>query len=76
MTVKELKDFIEKLPDDMPVFKDILNFADLEGNKWDYIVEPIEKPRTNKRVGKTDIGFAVAQRPCEETKGARKCLIL
>lgn len=77
MTIKELKDLIKDLPNDMEIFKDVLNH-EIEGNHWDYVVEPIVRPRV-KRVGNMKEGaavVAVAQRACKETKDAKKCLIL
>lgn len=75
MKIKELKKLIEDLPDDMEVFKDILNHA-IEGNNyWDYVVEPVIRSKI-RRVGQMEEGAAVAQRACKETEGAVKCLIL
>ena len=75
MNIKKLKSLIADLPDDMEVFK-----SDSENSSdpyWsEYVSHVIDTPEV-KRVGESSHGdYMVARRPCKETKGAKKCLVL
>lgn len=76
MNIKELKELIKDLPDDMNVYLDT-GEDELEGNMWDYVVSPPKSKPEIKNVGRNNrVNYAVAQRACAETKDAVKCLIL
>jgi len=71
MTVKELIEELKNFPQDMEAFKD---GESVGGNFFECVAY---EPRiTHRYVKSTENINYVAQRPCEETKGARKCLIL
>ena len=71
MTVKELIAELKHFPQDMEVFKD---GESVGGNFFECVV--YEPNITHRYVKTTETDSYIAQRPCEETKGARKCLIL
>lgn len=74
MKIKDLKELIKDLPDDMDVFIDDGKEL-LEGNKWYYSLRELSP--VERRVGEMEPGrLAVAQRACKETKNAKKGLVL
>jgi hypothetical protein len=74
VTVKELIEELQKWPEDMEVFTE---GQEVEGNELDCeayrVREPFYKYIVPDKPGRR---FYIAQRPCEKTKNARKCLII
>lgn len=73
MTVLDLKQILSNYPDDMEVFVDMITDDQYEDdNVWTSLVrEPIVNNNL-KRV----MDMKIAARPCQQTKDAKKCLIL
>lgn len=71
MTKKELIEMLQDCPDDAEVYIDMLNDQDFDGNNiW---VSHVRKPFPIIKWVKDE---KIAQRPCEETSGAVKSIIL
>lgn len=70
ITIKELKEVLKDLPDDMLVYKTIFeneSRVKITQNIYPYI----------KRVYKDkNHSYKIAERPCKETKNAQKALIV
>jgi len=73
MTVLELKQLLSNYPDDMEVFVDMITDDQHESdNIW---VSMVREPVVNSNL-KMIRDMKIAQRPCQQTKDAKKCLIL
>ena len=71
MTKKELIEMLQNCPDDAEVYIDMLNDQDFDGdNIW---LSHARKPFPTIKWVKDG---KIAQRPCEETSGAVKSIIL
>lgn len=71
MKVKDLIEKLQQFPEDTEVFSYNVGCT---GNKFKYLThEPNVKEERYVKLG-NDI--LIAARPCEETKGAKKCLVI
>lgn len=70
MKVKHLKRLLEKLPEDSNIYVDIGDNM-VPGNEWGFEVSHV-KTCAIKHV----LNGKVAQRPCKETKAAKKSLVI
>ena len=78
MTVKELKEYIEDLPDDMEIFRHTCGVCipEHEGNIWLYPVQELDILMT-KYVGlHPDGDMCTAQRPHSETRHCKMALLI
>jgi hypothetical protein len=71
MKVKELIEKLQQFPEDMEVFCDEVACT---GNKFKYLAH--EPTVTEERFVKNQKDILIVQRPCKETSGAKKCLVI
>ena len=75
MNVGTLKKILEDYDDSVEIFKDMCG-GDLPTNNWDFIVKPVVYAMKGRVAKYNDKDYAKAQRPCEETRDAKLCLII
>jgi len=71
MKVKELIEKLKEFPEDMEVFGYGVSCT---GNKFKYLVH--SPNLKEERYVKFEKDILIAARPCEETKDAKKCLVI
>jgi len=71
MKVKELIEKLQQFPEDMEVFT---YGVACTGNRFKYLA--YEANPQEERFVKLEKDILIAQRPCEETRGAKKCLVI
>ena len=73
MKIRDLKEKIKDLPDDMEVL--VYEEGGHEGNVFEGIARQVPISKT-KHVKSVDGRLKVASRPCRETIGSKKCFVL